>query len=104
MPSALASDASASSRFGSPMTRPARSAQEIRATIGANIDFAHKRSGLGVVEVLRKLDIERTAFWRWRRGLTRPTDEHLEELASVYGLPLGWFFDVHDELDEEVAA
>lgn len=84
-----------SNRHCSIVKRPARSTQQIRETIAANIDLAHKLSDNTVAAVLRAMDIERTTFWRWRRGVIRPSDEHLEELAVVYDRSLSWFFDDH---------
>lgn len=87
-----------------PETAIPRTDREIRDRIAANIDLAHDRSGLTVGHVARQLEVDRSRVSRWRRGLNRPDLEHLEELAVIYGVTLGWFFDEHAAEDLDRAA
>lgn len=77
-------------------------ALQIKQIVGANILRSRQGKQWTRRELARRLSVEQTLIYKWERGINRPDDGNLSNLAAVFGQEVAWFFTDHD--DDQVAA
>ena len=68
----------------------------VKATIAANIRAARDAKGLTQRELARLAgDVDPLQVSRWERGLHRPSDTNVYELAKALDRDFAWFYTDH---------
>ena len=64
----------------------------------------HKRMGLSVAEFCRKIEIGRTTYWRWSKGLSSPSTAELHIIAKVLKININEISEIEINSSKEVAS
>ena len=68
-----------------------------------NLIKLRKKFGFSQVELSQKINYSDKAISRWEKGEVVPSIDVLEQLAEIYGVKIGYFFEEHlDEKDVKI--
>lgn len=69
----------------------------VREIIRNNLIRLRKRAGFTQVELAKKINFSDKAISRWENGEVIPDVETLQSLAEIYGVPLTFLMEEHEE-------
>lgn len=71
----------------------------IREIVSNNISSLRKSMGVTQLDLAKKINYSDKAVSRWEKGEVMPDIETLDKLAHIFGVPIGYMFEVHDKAE-----
>lgn len=72
--------------------------ENIREIISNNITALRKHNNMTQLELSKKINYSDKAISRWEKGEVLPDIETLQQLSKIFGVPLTYLFEEHDEI------
>jgi transcriptional regulator with XRE-family HTH domain len=67
----------------------------LAATLARNVRDARTAANLSQRKLAEKLDTDSSLVSKWERGVHRPSDENVAEMAEKLHIELDWFYTDH---------
>ncbi|MEG1582150.1 MAG: helix-turn-helix transcriptional regulator [Clostridia bacterium] len=77
---------------------------KIKEIIKENLVFIRKTRKITQIELAEKINYSDKAISRWENGEVTPDVETLNKLSEIYNVPLTYFFEKHEKIDNLIQA